>query len=270
MTEACYVAKMKKTLPMASVMEDKAWGKLFDYENNYQTIAVEFLQAGAEFPYAGIGLSYSLRDRETAPILGRGPDSERKEYEDLLTALTLDKMRGRRLGRITQGHTLHLYAWIINRDECYRRFETSIDGMKEALDTFATELCPLQAWHGQYTWIPIFDRADRYEATIYEDMSVFNFFRGILHEHQCGLTALRMTEQWCGNVLRMVTPHMWLCGDLVKELDRAALERVAVISEINGCCKIEKHRDCAMDDFELALLPILPIENSRITVLSTA
>jgi hypothetical protein len=68
----------------------------------------------------------------------------------------------------------------------------------------------------------------------------------------------------------MVTPHMWLCGNLVEQLDRAALERVATVSESNGSHKIEKRTDCAMDDFELALLPILPIESSRIRVLPTA
>jgi hypothetical protein len=67
----------------------------------------------------------------------------------------------------------------------------------------------------------------------------------------------------------MVTPHMWLCRNLAEQVGKAALERVAIVSEINGSNKIEKRPDCAMDDFELALLPILPIENSRITVLSS-
>ncbi|HVN63614.1 MAG TPA: hypothetical protein VMT58_03170, partial [Candidatus Binataceae bacterium] len=112
-----------------------------------------------------------------------------------------------------------------------------------------------------------FDRADGYAATIYEDMSVLNFFRGILHEHPSSLTDRRMTAEWCANVLRMVTPHMWLCGNLLEQVDRAALEGVATVTEIGGSYKIEKRHDCAMDDFELALLPILPIESRRITML---
>lgn len=142
--------------------------------------------------------------------------------------------------------------------------------MKGRIDTLAAECSPLQAWHGQSTWIPVFDQADGYEATIYEDMSVLNFFRGILLEHQCGLMDRRMTAQWFGNVLRMVTPHMWLCDNLVGQVDKAALERVAIVSEINGSSKIVKRTNCPMDDFELALLPILPIENSQITVLPSA
>jgi len=73
-----------------------------------------------------------------------------------------------------------------------------------------------------------------------------------------------MTTQWCGNVLRMVTPHMWLCPNLIDQVDKAALERVATVSEIDGSFRIEKRPNCAMDDFELALLPILPIESARI------
>ena len=34
-----------------------------------------------------------------------------------------------------------------------------------------------------------------------------------------------------------------------------------MVSEIGGSTKLEKRPDCAMDDFELALLPILPIES---------
>ena len=104
--------------------------------------------------------------------------------------------------------------------------------------------------------------------TIYENMSVLNFFRGILLEQQCSLTERRRTtEAWCGNVLRMVAPHMWLCGNLVDQVDKTALERVAIVSEVNGSFKIVKRQACAMEDFELALLPILPIESARLRMI---
>ena len=262
MTENFYVGKMKKTWPNASVLEDKAWGKLFDYANEYQSVVVEFVRAGGEFPIAGMGLNYSLRD-------GRTASKEAMDYDEQVMALTLGKMRGRKFAGVTHGDTLHVYNWVINHDECFQYLETSVDDMKAKVDAFAAEGSPLQAWHGQSTWIPVFDYADGYESTIYEDMSVLNFFRGILLEPPYGLQDRRMTAQWCENVLRMVTPHMWLCGNLVEQLDQTALERVAIVSELKGSYKIEKRRDCAMEDFELALLPILPIENSRITVLPT-
>jgi hypothetical protein len=270
MTEAFHVAKMKKAWPMASVLDDKAWGKLFDYGNQYQAVVIEFVQAGAEFPVAGMGLNYSLHKRKTSSKEDHDPALEWNEYNEQVMVLTLGKMRGRKFGGVTQGHTLHVCNWIINRDECYKYLETSVDDMKGRIDALAAECSPLQAWHGQSAWIPVFDQAEGYEPTIYEHMSVLNFFRGILIEQQCGLMDRRMTAQWCGNVLRMVTPHMWLCGNLVDQVDKAALERVAIVSEINGSNKIEKRPGCAMNDFELALLPILPLEDSRITVLPSA
>jgi hypothetical protein len=112
----------------------------------------------------------------------------------------------------------------------------------------------------------VFDRAESYEGTVYEEMSVLNFFRGIPHEHQHGLKDWRTSAAWCGNVLRMVTPHLWLCRGLVDQLDKAALERVATVAEQNDSTKVAKRPDCAMEDFELALLPILPIENARLTL----
>jgi hypothetical protein len=117
---------------------------------------------------------------------------------------------------------------------------------------------------------PGLDLADSWEGTCYEATSVLNFFRGILLEQHCALTERRMTAQWCANVLRMVTPHMWLCDALVRQLDLAALRKVAVVADMNGSCKIEKLAGCAMEDFELALLPILPIESARITVKASA
>jgi hypothetical protein len=93
-------------------------------------------------------------------------------------------------------------------------------------------------------------------------MSVLNFFRGILHEHQHGLKDRRMSSAWCGNVLRMVTPHLWLCRGLLEQLDQADLERVATTTEQNGSIKVVKRLECTMEDFELALSPILPIESA--------
>ena len=49
-------------------------------------------------------------------------------------------------------------------------------------------------------------------------------------------------------------------------LDPTAVERVAIVSESGGGTRLEKRPDCAIDDFELALLPILPIESTRLTV----
>jgi len=64
----------------------------------------------------------------------------------------------------------------------------------------------------------------------------------------------------------MVAPHLWLCRNLVNQLDRAALERVAQVTEIDGSFKIALRPGYKLDDLELALLPILPVESARISV----
>ena len=44
--------------------------------------------------------------------------------------------------------------------------------MKARLDALASDHAPLQAWHAEATWIPVFDRAEDYEDTVYKDMRV--------------------------------------------------------------------------------------------------
>jgi hypothetical protein len=264
MSESCYVGKMKKTLPASSALGDKAWGKLFEYASDYQAVVIEVFPEHAEFPIAGAGLNYSFHNR-TRPA-ERRQEAAWAEHDEYLIGLTLGKMRGRPFGRVPRGHALHLYNWCINHDNCLRQLDSSPDDMIARLDAFAPAHAPLQAWHGQATWIPKFDRADDYEDTIYESMSVLNFFRGILFGLQDSLKQRRMTAPWCANVLRMVAPHMWLCRSLIDQVDRAKLERAAIVTEVGESCKIEKRPDCGMDDLELALLNILPIESARMTI----
>ena len=263
MTEKLHIGKFKKVWQPAAVLDDKVWAKLFDHDNDYQAIVVEFVPEGAELPIAGMGLHHSLR---VAAWKGRNAEQQWNEHQQLLMALTLGKLRGRPFDGVMTGHTLHVFNWVIAHDTCFEYLETSVADMTRKLDALAAECLPLQAWHGQSAWIPRFDLAGGFEATSYEDMSVLNFFRGILFAPQHSLTDQRMTSQWCTNVLRMVSPHMWLCDNLIAQVDRNGLERVATVAKINGSHKIEKRPDFAMDDFELALLPILPVETARLSV----
>ena len=73
-----------------------------------------------------------------------------------------------------------------------------------------------------------------------------------------------MSLQWCRNVLRMVTPHMWVCRALLQQVDRTALEAVAQVTEANETFRIALKEGQGLDDLELALLPILPIESARV------
>jgi hypothetical protein len=116
---------------------------------------------------------------------------------------------------------------------------------------------------GTCTWHPLFDHADDYHRTVYEENSVLNWFRGIL-QTDSGSNASKMSLQWCRNVLRMVTPHMWVCRALLQQVDRAALEPVAQVSETNDVFKIALREPHGLDDLELTLLPVLSVESVRV------
>jgi hypothetical protein len=268
MTPSLHVGKVKKTFSAAALLEDKAWQKFFDAAADYQALVMEVVPAGAEIPVGGMGFYASLRDMGDHAV-GMPPGAAtRRVYQDHLLALTLAAMRGRAFDAAPAGGTIHVCNWVINHPDGFASLGTSPGGMTAALDRLVAACPPLQAWHGAATWIPRFDLADDFEATVYEDSSLLNFFRGTLRTHQLGLTDRRMTAVWCGNVLRMVTPYMFLGDNLLGQVDEAALRRVAVVTACAGGARVEKRADCPMDDFELALLPILPIENTRVTAAS--
>jgi len=156
-----------------------------------------------------------------------------------------------------------VFNWVLNHADCYGYLGTSIGDMKDRIDDFAARHPVLQAWHSQCTWQPLFDHADDYHRTVYEEHSVLNWFRGIL-QTDSGLDASKMSLQWCRNVLRMVTPHMWICRALLEQVDRTALEAVAQVTETNDVFKIALNEGQRLDDLELALLPVLPVESARV------
>ena len=260
MTEAGSVTKLRKSWPLGEAQRDKAWAKLFDGAQDYQAVAIDVIPEGGEIPIAGLGLSATMRQRRQDPV---APDGEASVTSELL-AMTLSKMRGRPFAPVPPGKAIHLYRWVTNHPACHAFAGTSLTGMKQTLDELAAAHHPLQAWHSEAAWLPVFDRADGYEDTVYEDYSVLNFFRGILHGEQLSLKALRLSAGWCANVLRMVTPHLWLGSSLAAQVDREGMGRIATVTDCNGSVKIEKDPDASMEDLELALLSVLPIESVRI------
>jgi hypothetical protein len=253
MTERAYVGKSRKTLPVSAFQRDKTWHKLFDTASNHQTVLVTIFPNDAEYPIAGVGLQVGLEQY---------PEQWREHYEQQV-ADTLSRMRGRPFERAPVVNTVHVFNWVLNHADCYGYLGTSIGDMKDRLDDFAAQHPVLQAWHSQYTWRPLFDHADDYHRTVYEEHSVLNWFRGIL-QNDGGLNASKMSLQWCRNVLRMVAPHMWVCRALFEQVDRAALEAVAQVTETNDAFKIALREGQGLDDLELALLPVLPVESVRV------
>ena len=253
MTRVGYVGKSRKTLAQAAFQRDKTWHKLFAVSSNYQTVLVSIFPKDAEYPIAGIGLQVGLEEY---------PEQWREHNEQQL-ADALSRMRGRPFDRAPVVNTVHVFNWVLNHVDCYGYLGTSIGDMKDRIDDFAAQHPVLQAWHSQYTWRPLFDHGDDYHRTVYEEHSVLNWFRGIL-QNDSGLNTSKMSLQWCRNVLRMVTPHMWICRTLIDQVDRTALDAVAQVSETNDAFKITLREGQRLDDLELALLPILPVESARV------
>src|ERR1700739_614055 len=255
MTESAYVGKTKKKLPPSDFLSDKSWGKFFDQACNYQTVLVDFVPRNGDHPVAGIGLQHSMNEQGKR---------YKEQYEKHLVE-TLTTMRGRPFGPLALGSTWHVFKWVINHEDCYNYLAASAAAMDQQLDSFASQHAPLQAWSSQTAWKPEFDSADSYERTPYEESSALNWFRGILNNDN-GLNSDKMTAQWCANVLRMVAPQMWLCRNLIDQLDKAALQQVAEVSETNGVYKVALRPGFPLDALELALLPILPVESTRISL----
>jgi hypothetical protein len=253
MTQRAYVGKSQKTLPVSEFRHDKTWHKLFDLASNYQTVLATIYPKNAEYPIAGVGLQIGLEQY---------PEQWREHYEQQL-ADTLSKMRGRPFDKAPIVNSVHVFNWVLNHADCYGYLGTSIGDMKDRLDDFVAQQPVLQAWHSQCTWHPLFDHADDYHRTVYEENSVLNWFRGIL-QTDGGLNMSKMSLQWCRNVLRMITPHLWVCRALIQQVDRVALERVAQVTETNDAFKIALREGHGLDDLELALLPILPVESVRV------
>ena len=227
MTASAHVAKTKKNLPAAGFISEKTWSQLFECGRNYQTVLVSFVPRDAACAVAGIGLQHSLTEL----------DDKWSEYYANKLANTLRMMRGRQFNPLTLGATLHVFKWVVNHPDCYQYLQSSASLMEQQMDGFATLQLPLQAWNSQCTWIPLFDDAGSYERTAYEDASVLNWFRGISGDDD-GLDGKKMTALWCGNVLRMVAPQMWLGRNLIDQVNSAALERVAQVSQTNGVHRI--------------------------------
>ena len=55
-----------------------------------------------------------------------------------------------------------------------------------------------------------------------------------------------------------------ICRTLLDQVDQTALEAVAHVTKRNDAFKLALRDGRALDDLELALLPILPVESSRV------
>jgi hypothetical protein len=58
--------------------------------------------------------------------------------------------------------------------------------------------------------------------------------------------------------------RLWICRALLQQVDMTALEALAQVTETNDAFKIVLTEGRGLDDLELALLPVLPVESARV------
>jgi hypothetical protein len=262
MTTGGNFTKTRKSWKLEEAFADKAWAKLFDPTSDMQSITLSLIAPGQPNPIAGAGLNTTMRTSRERP----SETPAQPTLNDHLRAMTLTKMRGRPFAPLPRGTAHTLYTWVVNHPGPLAALGTSADDMRAQLDRLAATQMPLQAWHAAATWIPRFDTAENYENTIYEEFSILNFFRGIRYNQHFGLHDQRLSAFWGANILRMVSPLLWLGPSLAAQLDHAALGRVATLTPLEGGLRVEKRASAGMEDLELALLPVLPIETPRVAV----
>lgn len=252
MTAAGSITKNRKSIPVKDFRIDKSWRKLFDPGSKLQTVKIHAHSSKSLIPYAGFGYQRSM----SSPAIN--------DYCAFGLKKTLSKMRGREFENLSDASALHLYNWVLNHQEPISSLGASAEVMQKHLDEFVSHAPVLQAWHAGMTWIPLFDCGDQWSTTLYESYSVLNWFRGICGDDG-GLHRFKMLDGWCSNVLRMVSPHMWISSSLFEQIDRELLEKVADLQTTSGgLTRILLRPGCDIRALELALLPILPVESVRL------
>ncbi len=253
MTASANITKNKKIMPLHGFRSDKNWRKLFEFDSKLQTMKISLRKPGSLVSQSGLGYQRSLISPHD------------REYCSSNLKQTLHKMRGREFNDLTNDGAVHLFSWVLNHPDVIGAFEASSVAMENSLDEFVASAPVLQAWHAAMTWIPAFDCGGEWVKTLYESNSVLNWFRGISGDDG-GIDNLKMLESWCANVLRMVSPYMWLGESLMSQIDRSALEQVAeLVSNENGLTRVKLRSDANIAKLEMALLPILPVESVRIS-----
>jgi hypothetical protein len=95
-------------------------------------------------------------------------------------------------------------------------------------------------------YVAAWDHDDEPKWTLYERAAN-------IHVHQ------KAARGWGTRYLRAVADRMWLGPEFAAMLpDRAALERVAVVSPVGDTLAIERRPEATLHDLELCLEPMLP------------
>jgi hypothetical protein len=134
MSPSFNISKTTKTLPLAELMRDKLWPRLFGEEADYQTITIGLARPAAPHAHAGVTVQASLRG----------------------------------FGGILGSATLSCAIWLIDHEQIRRQIGSSAEVAAEVFEEWIGTVEPQQAWIARAAWIPEFNTYEEFAQTAYE------------------------------------------------------------------------------------------------------
>ena len=212
------LAKSTRSVPLEALATDKLWPKLFAEASGYQTVLIGLHQADMPHPHAGVALQGPIQ-------LFRRPVLE---------------------------PALNCALWMLDHQSVHRALGVSPEAMIDLFETWLASIDPLQAWVARAAWIPEFNSWEDFARTPYENASTVDWFRSRTDDFAAGgrISLVRR--------LRFAAPKLWLDESLMREVDRAALEKIAALRQRRRATEIELRPGRSLAELETALAPLLP------------
>jgi hypothetical protein len=217
------VPKSQTILPLDGLTAAPAWPKLFDPDNDFQTVRIGLTPAGAPWTYAGFSLQTSLRARPLRDAFDAGVDAP----------------------------TTSVAVWAIADPKALDAVALDWTSIARTFRDFMREAAALQGWLADCAWIPEFDTYEDFHQTPYEDVSPVDWF-------QSGRQGSFTRQLWSRRRLRFVSPRIWLGDDLASAVDRAALAEAADVAPVRDGYEVALKAGVDLRALEQALWPILP------------
>jgi hypothetical protein len=218
------VPKSHAELALDGVTRAPAWTKLFDPAQDFQTVRIGLTRVGAPWPYAGFSVQTTLRSGLRKQALDAGSDSP-------ATAIAL---------------------WAIADPKARDALGVDWTSVAATFRHFLREAGALQAWLADGAWIPEFDTYEDFHQTLYENISLVDWFRS-------GRQGSCAGQLWSRRRLRFVSHRLWLGVDLAAAVDRTALAEVADVVPVREGFEVALKPGVELRALEQALWPILPL-----------
>jgi hypothetical protein len=218
------ISRATREGPVQSLLQGALWRKLFEAENHYQTVRLDFMPEGAAYGLAGLLLQASLRDEQG------------------------DHQAGARYG----GHTISISFWAVAEPSAMAAAGLDHATLLNRFTAWVRGAAPLQAWAADCAWVPEFDYCDHATLTPYEVVSQVDWARPDL---QGALT----DRAWLRRRLRFVAPLLWLGWELAEHVDTAALTTIAAVHSIDDGVEIALRSPLDQIALEKLLAPVLPL-----------